>query len=133
MRHSDCLELPSSESEKIFLVGGSKYYQKSHDDTSRFPSRVKNNSNPILVHIFFAHVHTTSHIVVLGPRTTTLIPYTEPHEINFEEIMNGAITVLIPEERTVCLESPSHNARVHRFREMFQEEAVATTVRKFLF
>lgn len=53
--------------------------------------------------------------------------------ISFEEIMNGAITDVIPEERTVCLESPSHNERVQIFREMFQEEAVATTVRKFLF
>ena len=50
-----------------------------------------------------------------------------------EEIVNGAITGAIPEDVVVNLESPSHDTRVQKFREMFEDEATSPTVRKFLF
>jgi len=41
------------------------------------------------------------------------------------EIINGHITENIPEGFAICLGSPSHNERVRKFREMFNEERVA--------
>lgn len=51
----------------------------------------------------------------------------------FEEIMNGAITDPIPEEFVVYLDSPSHDTRIQKFREMFQDEDISSTVRQILF
>ena len=51
----------------------------------------------------------------------------------FEEIINGEITDVVPEDFSVCLGSPSHNERIQKFREMFHKERISTTVRKFLF